>query len=399
MGRIRIAASLTAVLLTVLVPALFAAPAHRNPAVNSTPERTAGASQPSGSPSAMRNREVSGESFPASQAAASVPVRPGLPGGAAIQDDISIVPPADAAAAMASRFLTAGGPALTVPVETLRSALSCPASFGHIHEPVLLVHGLPQTPDEAWSSNYAKVLPPQGFDVCTVALPDFARGDVQVQTEYVVHAILAMGERGSGKIDVVAFSVGTLGARAAMKWWPDARALVDDLVMIAGPHHGDANFDILCAVPCIAPLWQMKASSRFLGALNAGDETPGDVSYTSAYSRTDLAVQPELPSHATSDLSGASNIAIQDLCPGRFVDHAQSIDDAAFFTVVMDALTHSGPADPARIDRSVCAQVAMPGVDALQVVARDVNWWGNVAVRGFEPRVAGEPALAPWAVP
>jgi triacylglycerol lipase len=312
---------------------------------------------------------------------------------------LGIVRAPDNASPVAPPAQPSGDPPLSVPEDVLESSLSCPASFSHLHEPVLLIHGIPQTPDEAWSWNYAKVLPPQGFDVCTVALPDFARGDIQIQTEYVVHAIKAMGQRSGGKIDVIAFSVPPAAARAAMKWWPGARGLVDDLVLIAAPNHGGVNFDLLCALPCIAPFWQMKPGSRFLAALNSGDETPGDVAYTSVYSRTDLAV-PNLPGSETSNLAGASNIAVQDgLCPVRFVDHVGALADAAVYAVVIDALTHPGPADPARINRSVCTQFVMPGVDPLQAVATDLAWWPTIAIRSLEHRTDREPPLAAWAVP
>jgi hypothetical protein len=294
---------------------------------------------------------------------------------------------------------SSGDPPLSVPEGTLESALSCPASFRHVHEPVLLIHGIPHTPYEAWSWNYAKVLPPQGFDVCTVALPDLARGDIQIQTEYVVHAIKAMGQRSGGKVDVVAFSVPPAAARAAMKWWPGARALVDDLVLISAANHGGVNFDVFCALPCIAPFWQMKPGSRFLAALNSGDETPGEVAYTSVYSLTDAAVLNLRPVSVTSDLAGAANIAAQDLCPIRLVDHVAALADAAVYAVVIDALTHPGPADPARIDRSVCSQFVMPGVDPLEAVAMDAAWWPTIAVKMLEHQTDREPPLAAWAVP
>jgi triacylglycerol esterase/lipase EstA (alpha/beta hydrolase family) len=208
-----------------------------------------------------------------------------------------------------------------------------------------------------------------------------------------------MAQRAGGKVDVIAHSLGGLGTRAAMKWWPDARALVDDLVLVGVMNHGNVQVDVLCSVPCIAPFWQMKPGSKFLGALNAGDQTPGDVSYTSVYSRTDLGVQPQLPGSATSDLAGASNIAVQDLCPVRLVDHAQALYDAAIYAVVIDALIHPGPADPARIDRSVCLQLVTPGLDPLQAVAGDVAWWRDITIRGMEHQIDKEPPSAAWAVP
>jgi triacylglycerol lipase len=293
----------------------------------------------------------------------------------------------------------ATGPDLTVPVATLASALSCPATFNHAHEPVLLVHGTPQTPGEAWSWNYGRVLPPQGFDVCTVALPDLARGDIQVQTEYVVYAITAMAQRSGSKVDVVAFSVSPLAARAAMKWWPAARSVTDDLVMLEAPNHGTVNVDVFCALPCIPVFWQIRPASVFLAALNAGDETPGDVSYTSVYSWTDPAIQPNLPGSATSNLVGASNIAVQDLCLGRLVDHVGALSDAVVYAAVLDALIHPGPADPARIDRAVCTQLVMPGVEPLLAVTMSLAWYPDITVGALEHQTDREPALAPWAVP
>ena len=38
-------------------------------------------------------------------------------------------------------------------------------------------------------------------------------------------------------------------------------------------------------------------------------------------------------------LGGATNIAIQDVCPGRVVGHFETIYDAAFYAVIIDALT------------------------------------------------------------
>ncbi|MGH2689538.1 MAG: lipase, partial [Actinomycetota bacterium] len=210
--------------------------------------------------------------------------------------------------------------------------------------------------------------------------------------------IRAIAGRTGGKVDVVAHSLGSLSARAAAKWWPDAAGLVDDMVLVAGMHHGNIHDLWLCATPCMPSAWQSRPGSRFLGALNAGDETPGAVSYTSVYSLTDLAV-PELPGPPTSELAGASNIAIQRLCPARFVDHPQVVSDAATFAVAMDALAHPGPADPARVDRSVCLQGVAPGVELGRALAYELTWYRDLVVRGQEQTTDREPPLAPWAVP
>ncbi len=272
------------------------------------------------------------------------------------------------------------GPALSTPPADLDNAVACPATFSNPQrQPVLLVHGTTVTPEENWEWNYAKVLPTLGYDVCTVRLPGRALGDIQVSAEYVVHAVRTISSRTDGKVDVVGLSQGGLVPRWAIKWWPDVRALVDDYVGIVSPNHGTVFSDVTCPFGCAPALWQMSRSSAFLEALNRGDETPGDVAYTSVYSVTDQFVQPQAPAEAASSpLAGGSNIAIQDVCPGRVVDHVNSTADAAVFEVVMDALRHVGPADPDRVSRLGCFRTFMPGVHATDAAAANGALYGVI---------------------
>jgi triacylglycerol lipase len=296
---------------------------------------------------------------------------------------------------------TPAGPSLQVAEATLVGALQCPATFAGAHNPVLFVHGTTLTSDSNWAWNYGKTLPAMGYDVCLVQLPDRARADIQLSTEYVVHAIRFMAEQSHRKVDVVGFSQGPLEPRWALKYWPDIRSLVGDLVAMSGVAHGFTETDGLCSSECIAPFWQMKPDSKFLKALNTGDETPGDISYTSVYSRTDqfvwLANGRGNPWDESARIDGASNIAIQDVCPGRHVEHVQAIYDAAMYAVVMDALTHDGPADAGRIDRSVCAQAAMPGVDMGTAMAKTMEIDHDLMVLTGEHHLKAEPTLAAYA--
>jgi triacylglycerol lipase len=253
----------------------------------------------------------------------------------------------------------AGEPAYDVPESTLAAAVTCPSGgFTHpAHEPVLLVHGTFATPKENWGGNYALVLPQLGYDVCTVTLPNRALGDIQVAAEYVVYAVKYMYGASGLKVNILGHSQGPLEPRWAIKWWPSLQSEVDHLVMMAAPNHGTVVADASIGA---AAGYQMKPGSKFLDALNAGDETPGPVSYTSLYSATDELVQPA----STAVLNGADNILMQDVCPGRVVEHVQFAVDAVAFALVMDAFTHPGQgADPARIDKNVCTQGAFPGVD------------------------------------
>jgi hypothetical protein len=94
-----------------------------------------------------------------------------------------------------------------------------------------------------------------------------------------------------------------------------------------------------------------------------------------------------------------ANVEVQKLCPLHLADHlVMGTFDAVAYAVVVDALTHSGPASPARISRTTCATLAMPGVTGAQALAGMTR----VGLEAGEqlllhPQVAHEPALAPYA--
>jgi triacylglycerol lipase len=305
-----------------------------------------------------------------------------------------------ALAPRAASGATPQSPPLSTSATRLAGSLSCPATFRHAHEPLLLVHGTAGTADATWSWNYVKVLSGQGYDVCTVQLPDYARTDIQVSAEHVVYAIRTIADRSQSKVDVIGFSQGPLEPRWAVKFWPDVRDQVDHLVALAGVNHGWTQTKYYCSSDCIDAYWQMKPDSRFLAALNAGDEAPGSISYTSVYSKTDPFVWVS-GGHAdpwteSAQIKGASNIAVQDICPGRDVEHFQALFDAAYFAVIMDALTHR-TADPARIDRSVCRQDVMTGVDPVEARQKTYELYRDFNQRVSEHHATSEPALAAYA--
>jgi triacylglycerol lipase len=285
-------------------------------------------------------------------------------------------------------------PHLQTPRAKLAAALTCPSAFTHpAHEPVLLVHGTGLDANESWSWNYAKILPPAGFDTCAVTLPDDALGDIQVATEYVVYAIEDIRARSGRKVDVITHSQGGMEGRWAVRWWARARGDVDDLVLLASPNHGIAAAD-LCAGSgnCWPAVWQMATASKFLAALNK-DETPGTISYTNLYSRTDELVEPS----STVPLDGATNIAVQDVCP-RPIHHGGLLDDGPTYALVIDALTHAGAANAARVDPATCAQPFAPGISATDAIAGNAMLYSDAA-QAFSAHdgVPEEPALKPYA--
>ncbi|MFI1829287.1 esterase/lipase family protein [Streptomyces sp. NPDC020412] len=311
----------------------------------------------------------------------------------------TVLAPVDPAAAQAAARKTSGtvdGPPLDTPPDRLAAALDCPSDFPRSQrEPVLLVHGTGVDAALNWGWNYAPALRAQGYDVCTVDLPARSTGDIQESAEYVVHAVAALHAATGRKADVVAHSQGGLQVRWGLTWWPGMRAAVDDVVSLGTPEHGTAAGDLLCALPCAAAAHQMKRGSAFLTALNSGDQTPGDVSYTSIFTRDDLVVTP----HRTAAKEGARNIGIQEVCGIRLVTHIGLVYDSVAFRLVLDALGRAGPADPKRLPAGACwGDPYVPGVDAGDVLhATTVVAPAAATALATAAKTRREPALRPYA--
>jgi triacylglycerol lipase len=253
------------------------------------------------------------------------------------------------------------------------------------HDPVLLVHGTSVTREQNWGWNYWDALPDLGYEVCWVQLPDLAFGDIQTASEYVARAVEVMHERTGENIDVLGHSQGGLEPRWVIKWFP-AGAFVDDYIALATPNHGASTFDKPPADEReIEAGWQMRTNSNFLTALNRGDETPGPIDYTSIYSKTDELIQPV----GTQDVKGGTNLLLQDLCPGRRVDHGGIAGDDVTYRLVIDALTNTGTANPDRA-KVKCARDAFPGVGKPPQF--------GPPPKGIDPHFAErEPPLKPYA--
>lgn len=250
-------------------------------------------------------------------------------------------------------------PAYSVDPATLDAALDCDPFTHPETEPVLLVHGTFTSGHEQFDWNYALLLRSTGHDVCIVTYPNRGLDDMQISAEYVARAVQRIHAESGRKVDMVGHSQGALMPRWAVKWWPSVQAALDDFVLLAGPNHGTAIAAGSLPGGQPAAFHQIRPTSRFIEALNADDETPGEVDYTTIYTATDELVQP--PETAALDLAApgprVSNILTQDLCPLRVVDHLSiGTTDVLTQQLVLDALDGEGPADPARagIDPVLC---------------------------------------------
>jgi triacylglycerol esterase/lipase EstA (alpha/beta hydrolase family) len=297
------------------------------------------------------------------------------------------------------------GPALSVPQSALDASLRCSGDLrGASSTPVLLVPGTTLTPDVNFDWNYEKVFTAQGRPWCAVTLPNHAMTDIQVAGEYVTDAIRTMHTRADRTISVLGFSQGGMVPRWSLKFWPDTRAMVDDMISLDPSNHGTLDAYPTCTVGGCAPaLWQQQTGSRFLAALNKDAETYAGISYSQVYTATDEVVVPNVPPAASSRLTTGrgtiSNTLVQSICPVHVSEHlSMGTSDPVGYALAMDALTHPGPAQASRISRSVCLQTLFPGIDPVAYPSD----FSRVAVSAatqvlLAPHVPAEPALAAYA--
>jgi pimeloyl-ACP methyl ester carboxylesterase len=308
-----------------------------------------------------------------------------------------------AASAHASEFAPADapGPVLSVPKAELRAAVTCEPGIGDARrQPVLLVPGTTLTPDVEYSWNWEPALRQLGIPFCTVELPTAAMGDIQVAAEYVVYAVRLMHQLSGRRVDVLGHSQGGMIGRWALRFWPGLRARVDDLIGLAPSNHGTLDAVGVCAAACPPAFWQQRSDSRFTAALNSQRETFKPVDYTVIYTHLDEVVVPNTDATGSSALHGGgaeiANIALQDVCPADTSEHlAIGTYDNVAYELAVDALTHPGPADPARIAASACETALMPGVDPSTFPTDYANEGAFVATTiASSEEVSAEPALA-----
>jgi triacylglycerol esterase/lipase EstA (alpha/beta hydrolase family) len=149
---------------------------------------------------------------------------------------------------------------------------------------------------------------------------------------------------GAAKVSLVGHSQGGMMPRYYLKYL-GGKHEVDDLIGLAPSNHGTTNplappGGLLC--PACA---EQAAGSAFLRNLNAGDETPGNVSYTVVVTRYDAVVVPYTSGYLAPG-PNTTNALLQERCPLNFADHLAISNDPAAIQWVEHALRRPGPADP-----------------------------------------------------
>jgi hypothetical protein len=264
------------------------------------------------------------------------------------------------------------GPPLSVPQDRLDSALTCTGNLSAgPRGPVLLIPGTAYSPKSGPGWTWEPALERLGVPWCVVALPQNGMGNIQTAAEYVVNAIRTMYARAGHRIAIIGHSQGGMLPRWAFRFWPDTRAMVDDEVGLSPSNHGTLDADVACLLGCPASFWQQASRSAFIKALNSYQETFAGISYTVAYTRLDEIVVPNLNEQGSSALHTGDgeirNVAVQEVCPLNLSEHlAIGTYDPVAYALAIDAISHPGPADPARLSGTdVCLQLFMPGVNPL----------------------------------
>ncbi len=278
-------------------------------------------------------------------------------------------------AATAYAPLNRPGPALSVPTATLQAALHCSGSLtSGTLEPVLLNPATGVTPEQNYSWNYERAFSAQQRAWCAITMPFHTLGDIQTAGEYLVYAIRTMHAAAHRRIAILGHSQGGMSMRWALRFWPDTRPMVDDVIGMAGTNHG-TTIGGNCNpgyTSCPPADWQQDSKSAFIAALNSGDETFAGISYTEIFTHTDEVVQPNHTTSGTSSLhtgAGAiTNIATQSVCPLDLYEHLTvgTVDPTAY-ALVLDALDHAGPAVPSRIGHASCLRLYQPGVNPINL--------------------------------
>ena len=211
--------------------------------------------------------------------------------------------------------------------------------------PVVLVHGTFGDKTVSWNLISPK-LAQDGYCVFALDYGDRATGPIEqsaAELRDFVDEVLA--HTGAKRVSLVGHSQGGMMPRYYIKFLGGA-GKVDDLIGLAPSNHGTSNPGALFldGIGVCYSCGQQATGSAFLTNLNAGDETPGNVSYTVVETRYDEVVIP----YTSAFLSGSNttNVRLQDRCPLDAAEHLSIIYDPVAVRWVENALGGDGPADP-----------------------------------------------------
>ena len=213
-------------------------------------------------------------------------------------------------------------------------------------EPVVLVHGTFADMTVSWNTVSPAL---KGDGHCVFALDYGERGTgpiAQSARELSDFVDRVLAATGAAKVDVVGHSQGGMMPRYYVKSLGGDQK-VDDLVGLSPSNHGTTTpaarwGEFGGCRSCV----EQAAGSAFLTELNAGDESPGTVSYTQVQTRYDEVVTPYTSAFLADDGDNVTNVLLQDSCPADVSEHLTIAGDPIALLWIRNALGRPGPADP-----------------------------------------------------
>jgi hypothetical protein len=303
---------------------------------------------------------------------------------------------------------------------SLRAAIYVPSTFTYgSKRPVIMVPGTGAYGGTSFANNLRKLLVGKPFaDPVWLNIPGAMLMDSQTNAEYIAYAInyISSISNSNKNIAVMTWSQGGLATQWAFKYWPSTRKVVKDLLAVSPDFKGTIFTNALCLSadngqglnPCPPSVISQEVTSNFIQALrsNGGDSAyvPTTTIYSGLY---DEIVEPQQGTIASAFINdargvGVSNNEVQSVCAGRiaggFYGHAGVLFHPLAYALFVDALTHEGPADLSRIDKSVCDLYAAQGLDLDDVIATS----GLIPIAGvllltYPVKLVKEVALRPYA--
>lgn len=252
-----------------------------------------------------------------------------------------------------SDFINTAGPKLEVSEALLEAGLSCTPDVVNAKREVVLITPAFSTAEQSFSG-YLRQLPALGIPTCSITVPDHGFADLQNAAEYVVYAIRKISAMSGQKIILFGHQHGPLDQLWALTFWPDLAEKVASLISLATPHNGTQLATALCNAGrrCAPSEWQIAGGSLFITALNARP-APAGVAITSITTLFDEVI---IPQPAVSHRESATNIVLQDICPGHRVEHFTILTDNLTYELVLDAINHPGKgADVTHLPADICS--------------------------------------------
>ncbi|GAB2968917.1 esterase/lipase family protein [Nocardioides montaniterrae] len=181
-----------------------------------------------------------------------------------------------------------------------------------------------------------------------------ATGDIPTSARQLkAYVAKVRAATGAAKVSMIGHSQGGMMPRYYIKFLGGA-AYVDDLIGIAPSNHGtklvptaafNPLYQLLPGALCVS-CNQQAWGSTFLARLNAGDETPGGVSYTQLETKYDEVVVPYTSAFLAAG-PRTTNITLQAKCPLLITEHLFIPTVRTTIDLALNALGRRGPANPA----------------------------------------------------